>query len=197
MGPMMTGGLAGSFLGLLTQALWSWCNSWWKRPRLEVLFDEKVEGCLIDTNTLGGLEPVQRYLRLKVRNTGRSIARDVSLCVTDLSFEAPGIDKTFFSEDVLDLKVAMTDAQTVFRLPAHAHQYIDLIHTQKVDTGVHLVSDFMRTPIRLQRLGLRAGTYRAEVFVSADDVTSVHCAVSWSWDGGFPGLWILSCQRRR
>jgi hypothetical protein len=176
----MTGGLAGSLLTLFTQGVWSW----WKRSRLEVLFDENVEGCLINTNTLGGVEDVQRYLRMKVRNAGRSTARDVSMWVTNLSFEAPGFGKTIFREDVLDLKVAMTEDQTVFRLAAGAHQYIDLIHAQK---GAGLATDFVPTPVRLQRLGLRAGTYRAEVFVSADNAASVHHSVSWSWDGGFPG----------
>ena len=103
----LTGGLAGSLVNLTT--------NWWREPSLKILFQENEKGCLITTNFVGGHELVQRYVRLKVRNTGLSTAKDVSVCVVKLRFEEPGETPVDFDDEVLDLKVAMTPNRTTFR----------------------------------------------------------------------------------
>ncbi len=157
---------------------------------LEILFDEDEPGCHINTNFVGGNALVQSYVRLKVRNPGRTTARNVSLCVTRLTFEALGGGVTTFEEEVLDLKVANTH-QAEFRLAPGAHRYIDLFHTQNMNPGVTFSYDFVATPARLTMLGFAAGTYRAEVFASAENTASVSGTVSWRFDGTFPGLQII------
>jgi hypothetical protein len=164
---------------------------WWRRPILEIRFDEKEPGCLINTNVVGGTQPVQCYVRLKIRNSGRTTAKDVSLCVVKLKFEASGRGTSSFEEEVLDLKLAMTTKEAVFRLANGAHRYIDLSHTQSVATGVAFGLDFVISPVRLGILGWGAGTYRAEVVASADNAASVHRTVSWAWDGQFLGLRVI------
>ena len=66
----VTGGLAGAALSIITQ----WISRWWLRPRLEILFANEEPGCRIDTNVAGGTDPVLRFIRLKVKNSGRSTA---------------------------------------------------------------------------------------------------------------------------
>jgi hypothetical protein len=179
----LTGGLAGSLVNLT--------RNWWREPILKILFQENEKGCLITTNFVGGNELLQRYVRLKVRNAGRSTAKDVSICVVKLRFEAPDEDPVDFEQEVLDLKVAMTPDQITFRLAAGAHQYVDLWHTQKEHGGVAFMTDFVATPATLAFFPRKPGIYRAEVFVSADNAPSVGYTASWSWDGQYPGLHIL------
>jgi hypothetical protein len=57
--------------------------------RIEVVFDvfdDDEPGCRTDTNVVGVADPVLRYLRLKVKNSGRSTALGVFACVTKLTF---------------------------------------------------------------------------------------------------------------
>src|SRR5208282_3509528 len=176
--------LAGALLTLLVQGI----SRWWSRPILKIAFEQEEPGCFVNTNLDVGAEIAQGYLRLKVRNTGRSTAKDVSLCVVSLSFPAVVRGAYRFGEEVLDLKVAMTTDTVAFRLAAGAHQYIDLAHTDRRLGTVVLATDFVRTPVRLTALGFAPGTYRAEVFASAENAASVHGTASWSWDGQFPGL---------
>lgn len=187
----LTGGLAGSLITLGGQSL----RNWWTRPILEIAFDQDEPGCLVNTNVVGGTQIVQSHLRLKISNRGILAAKDVSLCVTRLSFEAPGSGVRTFEEEVMDLKLALTENQTVFRLAGRgAHRFIDLSHTQLVTSGVLFSIDFVIAPARLNILGLGAGTYRAEVVASADNAASVRRTVSWSFSGAFPGLHIIGVE---
>src|SRR6516162_5906516 len=101
-------------------------REWWKRPILAILFDEGVDGCRIETDALGSTQPIAWFLRLKIQNQGSAMAKDVSLSVIRLRFEAPGTGITTFAEEVLDLKLSSRPVQTIFRLAPGAHQYIDL-----------------------------------------------------------------------
>jgi len=61
------------------------------------------QGCVVETPARIESPPgtvvadcEQRYLRLKVRNRGRSFARNVALCVTRISYTAVGAGTTDF-----------------------------------------------------------------------------------------------------
>ncbi len=189
--PILSGGLAGAVTTLGVQAL----QRWWAKPVLEILFAENESGCRIDSPVVGGTEITHSFLRLKIRNRGRSAAMNVSASIMSLSFEAPGRGKATYDEEVLDLKVAMTEERT-FRLAGRgAHRFVDLQYTQKVGDGVALKMNFVWRPASLEALGFRVGTYRPEVFLSADNAASVRRTVSWSFNGQFPGLRIEGIAR--
>lgn len=167
----VTGGLAGATLTIIYQ----WLRQSWLKPRLEILFANKEPGCRVDTNIVGGTQNVARYLRLKVKNSGRSTAHDVSVCVTKLTFTAPGAGSHTFRDDVLDLKLTLTPDTLRFRLAPCAHRYIDLAHTDRSGQGANFIYDFAGLiPARLERLrqqgvfGTQAGEFGAEIFVSAE-----------------------------
>lgn len=177
----LTGGVAGSALTITSQ----WINRRWLRPRLEVLFRNEEPGCRIDTNVRGGTDPVLRFVRLKVKNSGRSTARGVSACVTKLTFTAPGTGSRTFEEDVFDLQLAY-QRPSPFVLAPGAHRYVDLAHVSKSDLSYSY--DFSVNPVRLQGFGTGAGSFGAEIFVSAENAEAEQRFVTWSWDGNFPGL---------
>jgi hypothetical protein len=159
------------------------------RPRIEVLFDNAEPGCRVDTNVLGGTEHVMSWVRLKVKNSGRSTARGVSACVTKLTFTAPGVGTRTFAEEVIDLHLAFGLIGSFILAPG-AHRYIDLAHVSKSDLSYSYDFPPWEYPVRLreEHFGTDAGTYGAEIFVSANNAEATQRFVTWSWDGKFPGL---------
>jgi hypothetical protein len=155
-GSVVRGGLAGSALTLITQSI----KQRLLRPRLEVLFNDQERGCCVDTNSIGETEIAARYVRLKIKNSGRSTALGVSVCVTELTFTAPGAGAQEFGEHVLDLKLSLQIEPILsFRLAPGAHRFVDLAHTNRADQTNHY--DFHIHPARLTLLGFgtRPGTY--------------------------------------
>jgi len=158
-----------------------------ERPRIQVLFDNAEPGCRVDTNVLGGTDPVQRYVRLKIRNSGRSTARGVSAYVTKLTFMAPRTRSRTYEEDVLDLKLA-NGRPSPFILAPGAHRYIDLAVVDKTNLSHSYIFEAIPVRLREQGFGIVLGDYGAEIFVSAENAEAERRIVTWSWDGKFPGL---------
>ena len=153
------GGLAGSALTLISQ----WFGRLWRRPRLEVLFKNEESGCCVDTNVIGGTEPVARYVRLRLR-TPEDPRRLASR----------GAETQAFAEEVLDLMLSsQADATLAFLLAPGAHRFVDLARTQR-DGRSHQY-DFHWHParLRLHGFGTRAGTYGAEVFAVAENAKAL------------------------
>jgi hypothetical protein len=185
---LLTGGLAGATLTVISQ----WIRGRLLRPQLEMLFRNEEPGRRVDTNTTEEAEPVARFVRLKVKNSGRSTAFGVSVCVTKLTFEAPGAGSRIFAEDVLDLRLAYHAGANPFLLAPGAHRYIDLAHRSRRDLSHWYDLHPHPTRLRQQGFGIHAGTYGAEIFVAAENAQAVERFVRWSWDGAFPGLNIIS-----
>ena len=138
--PALTGGLAGSIITLIVQGF----LRYWKRPILEIGQDD--EGCNVRTQAflidLAGkpLKDVQdkllvceqRYLRLKVTNKGKTYAKNVSACVTRITYRSDRAGaQAILKNEVFDLKLALTSDRAVFDVAAGAHRYIDLVHCQE------------------------------------------------------------------
>jgi hypothetical protein len=178
----LTGGLAGATLTIVVNSI----KNHWLRPVLLVLFANDEPGCRVDTNVVGENGYSRRFIRLKIKNAGRSTARGVSACVTELSFVAPGTNR-IFRDDVLDLIPAFGQPSP-FLLAPGAHRFVDLAFVGKEPLSFNYV--FRNIPARLQEqgLGAKAGSYGARIFVSSENTKAVERFASWNWDGQFPGL---------
>ena len=181
----LTGGLAGAAFTLTAQ----WITRFWRKPRIQILFDAKEPGCLIDTNVVGQTGSILRFVRLKVKNSGRSTALGVTVCTTELTFDAPGTGSRIFSEDVIDLQLAY-ERPSPFALAPGAHRFVDVAYVQREPLTFFYV--FRPEPSRLRERGFGndAGTFGAKIFVSAENANAAERFVRWSWDGKFPGLEI-------
>jgi hypothetical protein len=185
----LTGGLAGAVITLVTQ------NSLrhWNRPMLEIGCDD--EGCDVRTRAvrtdLSGNPPVeQHYLRLRITNKGKNFARNVSGCITSISYRDDRAgSKTVFKAEVVDLKLALTTDRAIFDLAAGGHRFVDLVYClQETGNPNHLYFDFVKTPSNLLFQGYGNGKYEMKVFVAADNAQSVSNDFGWSWDGALEGL---------
>ena len=176
----LTGGLAGSALTLLIQSL----HRWWRRPILRIVCSSETPGCLVRTPALTptGGNAEQNYLRLRIENSGRSFAKNTSVCVTSLTFSTSGSGHTTFEAEVFDLRSSLSGDIAVFNLASGGHRFVDLFHVVQVaGQPVGFAFDFALSPIRLAQLGFGPGRYSAQAFVSAENAASTSRVIGWSW----------------
>jgi hypothetical protein len=145
---------------------------------------------------------------LKIKNEGKSVATNVSVCVSEIVFTAAGTGSREFREEVFDLHLANTRDRTVFNLAAGGHRFIDLVHTSvckplpgvsalppelfpQVNCEARRDFDFLAAPVRLADLNFTRGQYRVKVFVSADNAKSSMYEFEFAWDGTLHGLQIV------
>ena len=176
---------------LIGAALGAIFAQWWKqrqRARLQLVFDRTVDGCEVETRTAESEDVSQRYLRLKVLNTGYSPAENVIVSVTQIFFrpEGQGSSRTF-REEVLDLKVSLTDDHPV-RVPAGGHRFMDVCFTSNDAGATRFCFAFRGNRLPFQTFGFGRGAYTARVFASADGADSSHAEIKWKWDGTLKGL---------
>jgi hypothetical protein len=170
-------GLVGGILGAFFKAICDYVAYRWQRPWLIPVFDPREEGCQVETDAKGkdkddkDVVVRQRYLRLKIKNDGRSAAENVTASVIKISFKTPRATPTTFREEVLNLKVSLTGDHPV-RIPAGAHVFMDVVFTLRDKEAVAYGFEFRANPIRLQTFGFGIGSYAADLSVSADGAPS-------------------------
>jgi hypothetical protein len=183
--------LALGVAALIGGAVGAFFDQWWKRrqrARLQLVFDRTVDGCEIETRTAESEDVSQRYLRLKVLNTGRWPAENVIVSITQIFFRPEGQGSSRnVREEVLDLKVSVTDDYPV-RVPAGGHRFMDICFTSNDPGAARYGFAFRGNRVPFQTFGLGRGAYTARVFASADGADSSHAEIKWKWDGTFKGL---------
>ena len=116
------GGLAGAILTQVSNLL----LSAWRQPKLEILFSRAEVGCVTETPVLAsGKRGEQRYLRLRVRNVGRSAVHGVNVCVTSIQYFPASGAPVIFTREVLDLQRALS-GEIKFDLGRGGYRFVDL-----------------------------------------------------------------------
>jgi hypothetical protein len=194
---VLFGGLAGAVLNQLA----AFIVYQWKKPKLEAVFSEAASGCVADTPLhviTGKRIGDQRYLRVCIRNQGRTAAHGVNVCSTEIQFYPKSGPAVTFSREVLDLKLALS-SEVIFNVGAGGHRFVDLFSVSETSAtkAVSFEFGFAKTPFSIMLLGLGNGSYSALVFVTADNAASVKARISWHWEGSLTGLHIPSATVQR
>jgi hypothetical protein len=179
----LTGGLAGAAFTFIA----NWMRGRWLRPQIKVLFNNKEPGCLMKTSPAPGAPSDACYVRLKIKNKGRSTARGVSVCTTSVTFTEQGGGSHTYNEDVLDLILA-NGRHSPFMLAPHAHRYIDLAIIEDIrNQFYHRYIVKGDPPARFKDksfgFGQINGNFKAVVFASSDNTEATENLVEWKWDG--------------
>ena len=182
----LTGGLAGATFTVIA----NWIRGRWLRPQIQILFATNEPGCLVKSSPAPGTPPDACWVRLKIKNKGRSTARGVSVCTTSVTFTEKGGGSHTYNEDVLDLTLA-NGRDSPFMLAPHAHRYIDLAiiendknYESKLSHRYIVKGD---PPARFKDknfgFGQIDGNFKALIFVSSDNAEATKKVVEWKWDG--------------
>jgi hypothetical protein len=189
----LTGGLGGAVLTLIAQAIQRWAE----RPVLKIQFASAIAGCDVRTpasaHIRGIVETIgvamQHYLRIRILNTGRGVAKNVRAAIVSIRHTNQARTITF-DEEILDLHVGLVGGQTVDALPVGGFRFFDVFHSETVQVEVRAAFDFEKTPRRFSELKLGAGKFEVKVFVSAENAQSVTQTLIWEWDGTLDGFTI-------
>ena len=191
-----SGGLAGA---LLTVS-WQWFRAWFDSPRLTASFDGNIPGCLIQTpagflqKDLADIARTcrQHYVRLKVKNAGRTVARGVVANLVEIrQTNAQGVT-TEFSDEVLDLVVGLVGGTTIPVLPRGCHRFFDIAHVEQRDDTIAHHFDVKATPFRLADLKFGPGKFEAKIQVAAENADPITTSARWSWNGTIDGVSVVA-----
>jgi hypothetical protein len=184
------GGLAGAFFREIAE--------WPRRPQLELIFAPNDRGCVVDTPATQGARPGrQRYLRLRVRNIGRTTAHDVTVGLTEITFHSEVGNADLFDKEVFELPLSMSQpTQTRFDLPRQGHHFVDIFCVEEFESvPIAMRFSFLRMPARLAARGYGRGSYSLAIFASARNAPSKTGRISWQWNGTVSGLNIVQPRR--
>lgn len=185
---LFTGGVGGSVCTLLTQIV----SNGIKAPKLSLLFDESTEGCSIPKVTYwhrNGDAGERKYLRVMVRNKGRTEAKDVQIIVTKI--ESNVIPKWSFSGEVFNLVWSSSDSSSRSDIPSLTHRFADVCYADYDPDLRHLT--LCATGGNLERLSNADATGRItlEISVAASNARTKKSKVAFEFDGTAAGLKIL------
>jgi hypothetical protein len=194
---IFAGGLAGAILNQFA----SFCTRLFMRPVLKLSFNGTEAGCIAHTPAFKLQDGKvvesgnQRYLRMKVRNTGRTAAKNVNLCLTQIDLYPKSGQPRIFATEVLDLKFAMTQ-DVKFDIGARAHRFVDVFGVAQYPSGIEPQLGAKVFPYALLEAFTHDGKwipghYSIAVVGTADNAPSVNARLNWFYDGDLDGTRVL------
>ena len=162
----------------------------WMRPRLVVLYNKDESGCRIDGSWF---DPPRIYIRLKVRNARRQVAKQARAFLTDVQrFDGTKFVATAYC-DVLPLAWAYEHMDKEIRtdpkldglsLMKDTPAFVDICWTTA--PSIYPTLGFTFTPTKYKELIAPNFTYRLTVQAVAEDTNPVKvCLIIKNWNGAW------------
>jgi hypothetical protein len=154
-------------------------------PKLKVEFIEGDRGFITDTKETGGTDA--HYVRVKVLNTGRQIAKQCRAYLVNVEKWNTSTGKfapTIYCDSLQLAWSARANTEEAYRpldLPRDINQFIDIVSTRRPESGYKV----MTNPhlYRYEPLFKEHGKFRYTVLVSGDNVKPVSVQVVFEWSG--------------
>jgi len=179
----LSGGLAGAAFNQVVSIF----LGWFQKPKLRLAFSTNTPGCQIDAKSFrdGAMQVTKRrFLRMQVKNEGRSLAKDVRVIVT--SFKGPtGVS----SSEIYDLFWSNTDNEVKTDIPSKSPRFIDICRLwhDQTNPGFEICAENVGS-------GWPALTpnhkYSMSLVITANNAKTTDTEVSFTWDGTAGGLII-------
>ncbi len=182
---LLIGGAIGFVSAVLAPIVVEPVKHWVFGPKLKVIFIEDDRGFITDTKEKGVTEA--HYVRVKVLNTGRQIAKQCRAYLVNVEKWNTSTDKfepTIYCDSLQLAWSARANIEEAFRpvdMPKDISQFVDIVSTRrpesdyKVMTNTHLY--------RYEPLFKEHGKFRYTVVVSGDNVKPVSAKVVFEWGG--------------
>lgn len=176
------GGIVGALVTLFGQLF----LDRYRAPNLQLSVDPGLPGCVVKTPTIdrdtSQISGHQVYFRVRVKNIGKNIARNVSADMIRVMFPNPA-SVTVFDTEVIGLKWALSgDALT--NIPPGLHRFLDVCHTFQPSTGNAIIQlDTAVHPALLREFGLHKGKITVDIVAACDSARTAKASVSIDWQG--------------
>jgi len=181
---LISGGAA--VIGGLVTGFFRWAVDRFNRPRLTIDYEGGDANLVHVDYQSGNTNIANIYIRARVRNQGRRMARRCRVFLTGLEEVHPSGQTTQTSyRDSIALPWA-GDQFGTRDVPRGVEFYVDILWVSKHDPGWRfLVETLFANYIGLQNYG---GTYRFHLLVTADDADPGTCAVDVTYSGNWLNL---------
>jgi hypothetical protein len=177
----------GTIIGLLLGAFIAPWISLWTRyvtgPKLLITCCKNDRGVIVTT------QQNETYVRLRVQNHGRSVAKETRIMAYDLLVPHPS-GPIELDGEVLDLLWSRQDGETQMPIPAEAFRYADVAVLDLNKSYLSLCG--ANSPYA--SASLREGITELTVLATADGALSCKVRLKIEWDGK-SDVKIISCRR--
>ena len=130
LGPWFGGGLAGAFVTLATQKF----TKWWEKPILVPGFGIDGDGSIINEPSPDAVQRKRQWVRLKVKNNGRSTARNVRVIIGSIGNKTSDQHAWDFTSEVIDCGWSHIDEFKI-DIPPDTWRFADLFVLETTETN--------------------------------------------------------------
>ena len=154
-------------------------------PKLKVEFIDADKGFITDTKENGVTDA--HYVRVKVLNTGRQIAKQWCAYLVNVEKWNPStgeFEPTIYCDSLQLAWSARANTVEAYRpvdMPRHVPQFIDIVSTRKTEKDYKVMTD--PHLYRYENIFKEQGKFRYTVLVSADNVNPASVKVVFEWSG--------------
>lgn len=181
----LVGGAIGFFSSLLTQIIIEPIKNRIYGPKLEVRFIDGDKAFVTDTKENGVTEA--HYVRLRVVNTGRQIAKQCRAYLVNVekwNTSAGNFEPTIYCDSLQLAWSAQANVQEAYRpldMAKEIRQFIDVASTRESENDYRI----MTKPhlFRYEPLFKEQGRFRYTVQVSGDNVKPTSAKLIFDWRG--------------
>lgn len=163
-------------------------------PKLKVEFKEGDAGFITDTKEGGGKN--SHYVRVRVLNTGRQIAKQCRAYLVDVekwNISTGEFEPTIYCDSLQLAWSARTNTKEAYLpqdMPRDINQFIDIIYTRNLESGYKIMIEPRLH--RYESLFKEHGKFQYTVLVSGDNVKPVSVKVVFEWSGDWNNFTVIA-----
>jgi hypothetical protein len=183
-GAAILGGLLGGFFS----GTYLHLHEWWRRPKLQVDYEGKDDAnkVLVEYTKKEGTQVAEIYIRARVRNAGRRVAKGCRVFLTSLE-EVQQAGKTTPTVFHDAMQLAWAGGEFVAQdVPNGVEFYADLTHISKLRPGWSF--SVKRLFANHEVLKNYKGTYRFHLLATAENASPATIEVDISYNGDWHNL---------
>ena len=161
---------------------------WYNRPKLRIDYTGASANRVEIDHLVGAAWESLVYIRVRVRNDGRRIARSCRVFLTALHEVCADPDPTADESVILDSKVLSWEGWkfSSIDVPAGVDFYVDLMRVFKSHSGWDFGVETLF--VGQERLEDYRGTYRFSLMISGDNAEPARCELNVEYNGDWHSL---------
>jgi len=177
--PYLGGGLAGA---ILTQGAQKF-TKWRERPILTAEFGKAGDGSIIQQDSPGPTtesqaKTIQQWARVKIKNNGRSTARNVRVIIHSIGNKTSDLTEWEFAQEVIDCWWSHIN-ETKIDIPPQTWRFADIFVLEMTEAK----SDLRFTGTGARNIPGRIEILSVEVMLTGDNCESTKATLPFRYEG--------------
>ena len=172
---------AGGFMGAFGWWFITKLDGWWARPQVIIEFGPDYP--FRDTALLPDGQQSE-FLRVRVKNAGREIAKSCKCHVRHISLNSGGRSTQLPSDELMLTHWVPQEAKaTIMHIPPKLDFLADLVRTTKVNGGFKVVAVFNVLNRNIPQICEHVGDFELEIVVTGENFKTAHRKIRFRFEG--------------